>query len=351
MSNTFGDRLRLTTWGESHGAAVGGVVDGFPSGFSMDSAMIDRDLRRRATGNSPTASSRKEADKVEFLSGLLGGVTLGTPIAFMIRNGDCRSSDYEAMKNVFRPSHADYTYHVKYGVRDYRGGGRASARETAVRVVAGAMARQWLMRQGITVSAFTSRVGNVSMDGSYTDYELDTALFTRFGTLCQAMDTRVAEYVAALRSAGDTVGGTATCVIRGVKPGVGEPLYDKLSARLAYAMMSIPAAKGFDYGSGFEGVDGTGQELNDPFVMDGGTVRTATNHSGGIQGGISNGEDIYFRVAFKPIPSIAVEQESVDDAGNSVCLKVGGRHDTTVFPRVLPVVESMAALTLMDLML
>lgn len=351
MSNTFGNRLRLTTWGESHGTAIGGVIDGFPSGFRIDNAMIDSDLRRRATGNLPSASSRKETDRVEFLSGLTDGMTLGTPIAFMIRNSDCHSGDYEELKDVFRPSHADYTYQAKYGLRDWRGGGRASARETAVRVVAGAMARQWLMEHGVTVSAFTSRVGKVSMDGSYTDYELDAARLTRFGTLDRDMDDRVGEYLASLRSVGDTVGGTVTCVIRGLKAGVGEPLYDKLSARLAYAVMSIPAAKGFDYGVGFDGIDMTGSEQNDAFVWRDGEVHTLTNRSGGIQGGISNGEDVCFRVVFKPIPSIAMEQSTVNATGDEVSLQVRGRHDVTVFPRVLPVVEAMAALTVMDLML
>ncbi|MCI6822833.1 MAG: chorismate synthase [Bacteroidales bacterium] len=350
--NTFGEIFRLTTFGESHGPAIGGVIDGMPAGISIDLGVVQRELDRRRPGQSALTTPRKESDRVEILSGLFEGKTTGTPIGFIIRNENQHSADYDNLRDAFRPSHADYTYYNKYGIRDHRGGGRASARETAARCVAGAFAKIALQTQGISVKAYTSQVGGIALPGTYKDYDLDAT--ERNAVRCP--DAATAEKMAALiksvKAEGDTIGGIITGVITGVPVGVGEPAFGKLHAALGAAMLSINAAKGFDYGSGFAGVTQRGSEQNDLFVTDNeGHVHTLTNNSGGIQGGISNGEDIYFRVAFKPVATLLREQPTIDKDGNAATIKARGRHDACVLPRAVPVVESMAAVTLLDYLL
>ena len=350
--NTFGEIFRLTTFGESHGPAIGGVIDGMPAGIGIDLGVVQRELDRRRPGQSALTTPRKESDRVEILSGLFEGKTTGTPIGFIIRNENQHSADYDNLRDAFRPSHADYTYYNKYGIRDHRGGGRASARETAARCVAGAFAKIALQTQGISVKAYTSQVGGIALPGTYKDYDLDAT--ERNAVRCP--DAATAEKMAALiksvKAEGDTIGGIITGVITGVPVGVGEPAFGKLHAALGAAMLSINAAKGFDYGSGFAGVTQRGSEQNDLFVTDNeGHVHTFTNNSGGIQGGISNGEDIYFRVAFKPVATLLREQPTIDKDGNAATIKARGRHDACVLPRAVPVVESMAAVTLLDYLL
>ena len=350
--NTFGEIFRLTTFGESHGPAIGGVIDGMPAGIGIDLGVVQRELDRRRPGQSALTTPRKESDRVEILSGLFEGKTTGTPIGFIIRNENQHSADYDNLRDAFRPSHADYTYYNKYGIRDHRGGGRASARETAARCVAGAFAKIALQTQGISVKAYTSQVGAIALPGTYKDYDLDAT--ERNAVRCP--DAATAEKMAALiksvKAEGDTIGGIITGVITGVPVGVGEPAFGKLHAALGAAMLSINAAKGFDYGSGFAGVTQRGSEQNDLFVTDNeGYVHTLTNNSGGIQGGISNGEDIYFRVAFKPVATLLREQPTIDKDGNAATIKARGRHDACVLPRAVPVVESMAAMTLLDYLL
>lgn len=350
--NTFGEIFRLTTFGESHGPAIGGVIDGMPAGIGIDLGFVQRELDRRRPGQSALTTPRKESDRVEILSGLFEGKTTGTPIGFIIRNENQHSADYDNLRDAFRPSHADYTYYNKYGIRDHRGGGRASARETAARCVAGAFAKIALQTQGISVKAYTSQVGGIALPGTYKDYDLDAT--ERNAVRCP--DAATAEKMAALiksvKAEGDTIGGIITGVITGVPVGVGEPAFGKLHAALGAAMLSINAAKGFDYGSGFAGVTQRGSEQNDLFVTDNeGHVHTLTNNSGGIQGGISNGEDIYFRVAFKPVATLLREQQTIDKDGNAATIKARGRHDACVLPRAVPVVESMAAVTLLDYLL
>lgn len=350
--NTFGEIFRLTTFGESHGPAIGGVIDGMPAGIGIDLGVVQRELDRRRPGQSALTTPRKESDRVEILSGLFEGKTTGTPIGFIIRNENQHSADYDNLRDAFRPSHADYTYYNKYGIRDHRGGGRASARETAARCVAGAFAKIALQTQGISVKAYTSQVGGIALPGTYKDYDLDAT--ERNAVRCP--DAATAEKMAALiksvKAEGDTIGGIITGVITGVPVGVGEPAFGKLHAALGAAMLSINAAKGFDYGSGFAGVTQRGSEQNDLFVTDNeGYVHTLTNNSGGIQGGISNGEDIYFRVAFKPVATLLREQPTIDKDGNAATIKARGRHDACVLPRAVPVVESMAAVTLLDYLL
>ncbi len=350
--NTFGEIFRLTTFGESHGPAIGGVIDGMPAGISIDLGVVQHELDRRRPGQSALTTPRKESDRVEILSGLFEGKTTGTPIGFIIRNENQHSADYDNLRDLFRPSHADYTYYNKYGIRDHRGGGRASARETAARCVAGAFAKIALQTQGIDVKAYTSQVGGIALPGTYKDYDLDATE----SNAVRCPDTATAEKMAALiksvKAEGDTIGGIITGVITGVPVGVGEPVFGKLHAALGAAMLSINAAKGFDYGSGFEGVVQRGSEQNDLFVTDNeGHVHTLTNNSGGIQGGISNGEDIYFRVAFKPVATLLREQATIDKEGHAATVKARGRHDACVLPRAVPVVESMAAMTLLDYLL
>lgn len=349
--NEFGIIYRLTSFGESHGAAVGGVVDGMPAGITIDVDEVQRQLNRRRPGQSAIVTQRNEKDRVRFLSGIFEGVTTGTPIGFVVENEDHHSNDYSNIRDVFRPSHADYTYTSKYGIRDYRGGGRSSARETIARVVAGALAMQALGQIGVTVTAYTSQVGNIALDNDYRHYDLST--IESNDVRCPDVDAaaRMHELIRQVQADGDTIGGTVTCVVKGVPVGLGEPVFDKLHARLAYAMMSINAAKGFDYGMGFDGVGNRGSQMNDAFICTDGHISTTTNRSGGIQGGISNGEDIYFRVAFKPVATLLRDVETIDKDGRATTLHARGRHDPCVLPRAVPIVEAMAAMTIFDMYL
>ncbi len=341
--NSFGKLFNLTTFGESHGVAIGGVIDGCPPGVDIDFEAIQNEMNRRKPGQSSIVTQRKEPDEVKFLSGIFEGKTTGTPIGFVIENANQKSKDYSHIKDSYRPSHADYVYDKKYGHRDYRGGGRSSARETASRVVAGAIAKQVL--KDIEIHAFTSSVGDIFIDKPYQD--LDFSNIESNAVRCpdtasaEKMITRIKE----IRKAGDTIGGTITCVVKNVPIGLGEPVFDKLHADLGKAMLSINAVKGFEYGSGFCGAKMKGSEHNDLFNNDG---TTKTNLSGGIQGGISNGMDIYFRVAFKPVATIMQTQETIDKDGNIVEMQGKGRHDPCVVPRAVPIVEAMAALVLAD---
>lgn len=350
--NRFGEIYSLTSFGESHGAAVGGVIDGMPAGVRIDVDEIQRQLDRRRPGQSAIVTPRKEKDQVKILSGLMDGVTTGCPIGFMVENTNQHSGDYDNMKSVFRPSHADYTYTEKYGVRDHRGGGRSSARETIARVVGGAFARQALANYGISVTAYTSAVGGISLPGAYFDYDLSVAE----SNAVRCPDTRIAkdmeELILTVKSEGDTIGGVVSCVVKGCPAGLGEPVFDKLHARLAYAMLGINAAKGFDYGMGFAGTERRGSEMADIFTTDAnGRVTTLSNNSGGIQGGISNGEDIYFRVAFKPVATLLRELPTIDSGHRATTLKARGRHDPCVVPRAVPIVEAMAAMVVLDALL
>ena len=350
--NTFGEIFRLTTFGESHGPAIGGVIDGMPAGISIDLGVVQHELDRRRPGQSALTTPRKESDRVEILSGLFEGKTTGTPIGFIIRNENQHSADYDNLRDVFRPSHADYTYYNKYGIRDHRGGGRASARETAARCVAGAFAKIALQAYGIDVKAYTSQVGGIALPGTYKDYDLNAIESNAVRCPDAATAEKMADLIKSVKAEGDTIGGIITGVITGVPVGLGEPVFGKLHAALGAAMLSINAAKGFDYGSGFAGVTQRGSEQNDLFVTDNeGHVHTLTNNSGGIQGGISNGEDIYFRVAFKPVATLLREQATIDKEGHAATVKARGRHDACVLPRAVPVVESMAAMTLLDYLL
>lgn len=346
--NTFGTLLKLTTFGESHGTAIGGVLDGYPAGIYIDEDFIRTQMQRRRPGQSAVTTSRNEADEVQFLSGVFEGRSTGTPIAFVIYNSNNRSADYENLRNAYRPSHADYVYDKKYGIRDHRGGGRSSARETAVRVCAGALAQLALMRYGVEIKAYTSQVGNIALPGTCQDYNIDEAEENIVRCPDSEVAKRMEQLILEVKKQGDTVGGVVSCVIKGAPAGLGEPLYDKLSARLAQAMLSINAAKGFEYGSGFAGCSSYGSQQNDIFVNNDGRVSTLTNNSGGIQGGISNGEDIYFRVAFKPVATLLMEQRTVDKEGQNTTIAARGRHDPCVVPRAVPIVEAMAALTILD---
>ena len=346
--NTFGNIFRLTTFGESHGEAVGGVIDGMPAGIDVDMAFIQSELDRRRPGQSRITTDRKEPDRVELLSGVFVGKTTGCPIGFIVRNTNSRSSDYDNLRDLFRPSHADYTYYSKYGIRDHRGGGRSSARVTISRCVGGAMAKLVLRQLGITVSAYTSQVGNISLDTDYRLYDLSQTE-TNIVRCPDAGKAKLMEaLISEVKAAGDTVGGVITCVISGCPAGLGEPEFGKLHAALGYAMLGINAAKGIEFGAGFAGAERRGSEVNDRFTAAAGRIGTLTNNSGGIQGGISNGQDIYFRVAFKPVATLLQEQETVDINGNKTVLKARGRHDPCVLPRAVPIVEAMAAMTILD---
>lgn len=344
--NTFGTIYKLTTFGESHGEAIGGVIDGCPAGLEVDFEAIQHELDRRRPGQSAIVTQRKESDTVQFLSGIFEAKTTGTPIGFIIPNEDHKSADYNHIKDVYRPSHADYTYDKKYGIRDYRGGGRSSARETACRVVGGAIAKQLL--SDISINAFVSSVGDIFIDKPYQ--ALDLSLTDSNDVRCpdSATAEKMETYIKAIRKAGDTVGGTITCVIKGVPAGWGEPVFDKLHAELGKAMLSINAVKGFEFGSGFCGSRMKGSEHNDLFNSDG---TTKSNLSGGIQGGISNGMDIYFRVAFKPVATIIQEQKTINSSQEEVIMQGRGRHDACVVPRAVPIVEAMAAIVLADFQL
>lgn len=349
--NKFGNLYSFTSFGESHGPAIGGVIDGIPAGQPIDIDRVQRELDRRRPGQSAITTGRNETDRLTVLSGMMDGLTTGTPIGFTVANADQHSRDYAELRDIYRPSHADFTYQTKYGVRDHRGGGRSSARENISRVVAGAFARQILERLGITIYAYTSRVGDISLQDDYTLY--DPALIDSNAVRCP--DTEAAERMERLildvKRDGDTIGGVVTGVIKGAPAGLGEPIYDKLHAMLGAAMLGINAAKGFDYGMGFDGVTRRGSEMIDTFIPGDGVPRTATNHSGGIQGGISNGADIYFRVAFKPVATLLRQVDTVDTAGRSATLSVRGRHDPCVLPRAVPVVEAMAACVMLDAIL
>ncbi|MCB0589050.1 MAG: chorismate synthase [Phaeodactylibacter sp.] len=346
--NTFGQAFRITTFGESHGRAIGLILDGCPAGLPIDEEYIQAELQRRRPGQSSIVTQRKEADRMEILSGVFDGKATGTPIAMVIFNADARSRDYGHIADKFRPSHADFTYHAKYGLRDYRGGGRSSARETAARVAAGAIAKLLLRQSGIDIRAFVSQVGHLSLEAPYASLDLSMVESNPVRCPDPAMAKEMESLIREVRKAGDTIGGVVSCVISGCPPGLGDPVFDKLHANLGRAMLSINACKGFEYGSGFEGVKMRGSQHNDHFYMDGDKVRTDTNHSGGIQGGISNGMDIYFRLAFKPVATIVAPQESVNEAGESVVVEGKGRHDPCVVPRAVPIVEAMAALVLAD---
>ena len=347
-NNTFGNIFRLTSFGESHGKAIGGVIDGFPAGISIDEDFIQHELDRRRPGQSALTTARKEADKVEFLSGIYEGVSTGCPIGFVIWNTNQHSNDYDNMKDVFRPSHADYTYTQKYGVRDHRGGGRSSARETIARVVGGALAKLALKQLGVTITAFTSQVGIYKLDKDYTHYDLSVAEENPVRCPDPEMAKQMGDYIYNIKGEGDTVGGVISCVVKGCLIGLGQPVFGKLHAALGNAMLSINAAKGFEYGQGFGSMNLKGSQQNDLFYNDNGHIALRTNRSGGIQGGISNGEDIYFRVAFKPVATVLMEQPTVDVNGRETVLQARGRHDACVLPRAVPIVEAMTAMTLLD---
>lgn len=348
MRNTFGNIFTLTTFGESHGAGVGGVIDGFPAGIDVDVDFIQHELDRRKPGQSNITTGRKEGDVVEILSGVFEGKSTGCPIGFLVRNTNQHSSDYENVRNVFRPSHADYTYTQKYGLRDHRGGGRSSARETISRCVGGAFAKLALKSLDSEVYAYTSQVGSVAIDRDYRKY--DAADIEKNNVRCpdEAKAKEMEQLILDVKADGDTIGGVITCVIKGCPVGLGEPAFGKLHSQLGMAMLSINAVKGFEYGEGFEGVGQRGSEQNDIFYNNNGSIDTRTNHSGGIQGGISNGQDIYFRVLFKPVATQLRQQPTVDKDGNETILEVKGRHDPCVLPRAVPVVEAMAAMTILD---
>ena len=346
MSNKFGKIFTLTTFGESHGKAIGGVIDGCPANKDIDLSIVQFDLDRRKPGQSKIVTQRKESDKVEFLSGIFEGKTTGTPIGFIIVNKDQKSKDYDHIKNIFRPSHADFVYQKKYGIRDYRGGGRSSARETACRVVAGSIAKQIL--NDISFKAFVSRVGDVSISSDFSKVNFEN--IEKNPVRCP--DLKKAEemenLIKSVRKEGDTIGGVVSCIIKNVPVGIGEPVFDKLHAELGKAMLSINAVKGFEYGSGFAGVKMKGSEHNDQYEAD---ESTKTNYSGGIQGGISNGMDIYFNVAFKPVATIMKDQRTIDSKGKETSISGKGRHDPCVVPRAVPIVEAMASLVILDMIL
>lgn len=348
MRNTFGNIFTLTTFGESHGPAIGGVVDGMPAGIDIDMEFIQSELNRRRPGQSKITTSRNEADQVELLSGVFEGKSTGCPIGFIVRNTNQHSNDYENMRDVFRPSHADYTYYNKYGIRDHRGGGRSSARITISRCVGGALAKLALRQMGINITAYTSQVGDIAVSHNYST--LDFNEIERNPVRCPDPDKaqEMEQLITEVKAEGDTIGGIITCVVKGCPVGIGEPEFGKLQAMLGAAMLGINAAKGFEYGEGFGCVTSRGSQQNDIFTSNNNKVSTLTNHSGGIQGGISNGEDIYFRVAFKPVATILQEQPTVDKNGNRTSLCVHGRHDPCVLPRAVPVVEAMAAMTILE---
>lgn len=356
MSNTIGRIFRLTTFGESHGAAIGGVVDGMPAGIDIDLDFIQSELDRRRPGQSRLTTSRQEADRVELLSGVFEGKSTGCPIGFIVRNQNQHSQDYENMRCLFRPSHADYTYYNKYGTRDHRGGGRSSARITISRCVAGALAKLALRQLGISIEAYTSQVGPIALDRDYHRYDL--SLTEQSDVRCPDPEKarEMEELIMQVKAEGDTIGGVITCVVKGCPVGLGEPEFGKLHAELGAAMLSINAVKGFEYGEGFAGVTARGSEQNDVFLSNHishlssltSHLSTATNHSGGIQGGISNGQDIYFRVAFKPVATLLREQDTVDLEGNPTKLTARGRHDPCVLPRAVPIVEAMAGMVILD---
>ncbi|MFO8066377.1 MAG: chorismate synthase [Bacteroidales bacterium] len=348
-SNSFGNFLRFTSFGESHGKMIGGVLDGFPPGVLIDFDFIKAEMMRRRPGYSGISSNRKEADEVEIISGVHNGISTGAPIAFLINNENARPDEYSNIRDSFRPSHADFTYYKKYGISGLSGGGRSSARETACRLAAGALAKCFLRTYNINISAYTSGIGSIDLEKAYNELNLDISKGNPVSCpdpeKAVIMENLILEY----KNKGDSIGGRISCVIKGVLSGLGDPVFDKLQANLAKAMLSIPAAKAFEYGSGLSGSYMTGSQHNDEFFIDkNNSVHTRTNFSGGIQGGISNGEDIYFKVAFKPVSSISKKQNTVNVKGESEQIEINGRHDSCVVPRAVPVVEAMAALVIAD---
>lgn len=348
MSSVYGNIFKISTFGESHGRAVGVVIDGCPAGVEIDEAFIQAELDRRRPGQSKITTQRQEEDKIEIVSGVFEGKSTGTPICMFVWNQDQRSKDYSHIAEKFRPSHADFTYTEKYGNRDYRGGGRSSARETLARVAAGAVAKKALEKLGITIQAYVSQVGNIKLEKSYKELNLAEAENNIVRCPDPTLAGTMIEYIDQVRKDCDTVGGVVSCVIKNTPVGLGEPVFDKLHAELGKAMLSINAVKGFEYGSGFEGVSMLGSQHNDEFYIEDDKVKTKTNFSGGIQGGISNGDDIYFRVAFKPVATIMKDQASVDAQGNATTVSGKGRHDPCVVPRAVPIVEGMAAIVILD---
>lgn len=349
--NSFGKIFRLTSFGESHGPAIGGVIDGCPAGLAIDFNFIQLEMARRKPGQTSESSSRNEPDDIEFLSGIFEGITTGVPIAFLIRNKDSKSQDYDHLKDSYRPSHADFTYETKYGIRDHRGGGRSSARETAVRVAAGAIAKLLLKEKGIEILAYVSQIGNIKAKTDIKEISFEKIENSALRCPDQKAGNKMKLMLEELKAEGDTIGGIVSCVIKNVPAGLGEPVYEKLEAELAKAMLSINAVKGFDIGSGFGAAEMKGSEHNDQFFMKNEKIYTNTNFSGGIQGGISNGQEIYFRVAFKPVATLMTDQETINKQGENVTLMGKGRHDVCVVPRAAPIVEAMAALVLADALL
>jgi chorismate synthase len=350
MSNSYGTLFKVSTFGESHGPAIGVIIDGCPAGLEIDETFIQSELDRRKPGQSKITTQRKEDDTFKILSGVFEGQSTGTPIAVVIENQDQRSKDYSHIENTFRPSHADYTYQAKYGIRDHRGGGRSSARETAARVAAGAIAKLLLKKHGVEINAFVSQVGEIKAP-HYTQLDFSKTEDNIVRCPDAATAEKMIQLIDQVRLDRDTIGGTVTGVIKNAPVGLGEPVFDKLHAEMGKAMLSINAVKGFEYGSGFAGVQLRGSQHNDEFFNEGGKIRTKTNHSGGIQGGISNGEEIYFNVAFKPVATIMQDQPSVDKEGNEAIVSGKGRHDPCVVPRAVPIVEAMAALVIADFLL
>lgn len=347
-ANTFGNIYRITTFGESHGDVIGGVIDGCPSGVDIDLNFIQAELDKRKPGQSRITTQRKENDKVELLSGVFEGKTTGTPIGFLIRNANAKPQDYSHLKNAYRPSHADYTYYKKYEHNDYRGGGRSSARETACRVVAGAIAKLVLDNYKIKIYAYVSQVGNIKLTQGYASYNLNTIYDNTIPCPDAVMAEKMFNYIDEIRKEGDTVGGVATCVVKGCEVGLGAPVFDRLEADLAKAMLSINATKGFEIGSGFKGCSLKGSEHNDIMVVNNGKISTKTNNSGGVQGGISNAEDIYFNVAFKPVATIMQPQKSINIENKEIIIEGKGRHDPCVLPRATVIVESMTSIVILD---
>lgn len=345
MRNTFGHIFRLTSFGESHGDAIGGIVDGMPAGVEIDLDFIQAELNRRRPGQSRVSTSRDESDRVELLSGIFEGKSTGCPIGFIVRNENQHSADYDALRDLFRPSHADFTYQRKYGIRDHRGGGRSSARVTIARVVAGALAKLALQQLGITIQAYTSQVGDIVLDSDYKLFDFTLTETTPLRCPDPEKARQMEDLITKIKAEGDSVGGVISCVIKGCPVGIGEPEFDKLHARLGYAMLGINAAKGFEIGDGFSSAFQRGSEANDLFDEG---FATKTNHSGGVQGGISNGQDIFFRVAFKPVATILQPQQTIDIQGNTITMLAHGRHDPCVVPRAVPIVEAMAAMVVLD---
>ncbi|MEX0813618.1 MAG: chorismate synthase [Chitinophagales bacterium] len=346
--NSFGEIFRITTFGESHGAMMGVVIDGCPAGLEIDTDFINTEMQRRKPGQSNITTQRKEDDSIEIVSGVFEGKSTGTPIAILIPNNNAKPRDYEHIKESYRPSHADFTFQEKYGIRDYRGGGRASARETACRVAAGAIAKQFLRKSGIKINAYVSAVGNIKVQKHYSQLDLSLTENNKLRCPDQSTAGEMEVLIKSIRKSGNTVGGVVTGIVQGCPTGLGEPVFDKLHADLGKAMLSINAVKGFEYGSGFEGSKMCGSDHNDTFVEKDGKISTKSNFSGGIQGGISNGMDIYFNVAFKPVATLMQDQQSVNKEGKTVKVEGKGRHDPCVVPRAVPIVEAMTALVLAD---